>query len=549
MSFSRDAGRRPDGGSNSFSDSTESESDTNATDSTLPGTNLRHLDRDNMDALLKNIPSSPKALIAKVERQRDQIRLLQQENVQLKEKELEVSSMTLQLQHYFNATQNQVDRLKHEVHTQLSNPVEEEEYKRIESLSEGERDLLDTIKMGIFRQLGTLRASYKASSQRTAELSAELGKLKEENAELKILKHESEALQQRASEETAKRDRELDRSRSRVAELEGIVKDLEGKLKSFFIDQEQFLSAKLTAQVKTDEVARLAVRLEEAEMELANRKTSAECSEQKLDILKSEYYELKLKYSQRIQELESALKASEEKLKMFSDLEMESELFISNLSEHVDGSGRLMLEGGGKDSLSSNLESYIALPRSRKLAHSLMATKRCLHLENKVQLLSKDVDFKEQQISKLQASLDAARQALHNINSPYLLLEKTLDELSSEKDVLSKRVDVLENDNSILRNRLKQRNEDVQVLCKHRNDLLQMKKLLRRTSGGLDPSSLLPLSSTPPQTPTAAAAAQAAPPPPPEVASTVEQKLFAQKNIMNSLRQGLYAPQPVEITS
>eukprot|EP00796_Vickermania_ingenoplastis_P010852 gene10852-7518_t len=448
---------------------------------------LLHLDRENMDELLQTIPSSPKALLAKIERQRDQLRLLQQENVRLRAKEVEVSSMTVQLQQYFNATQNQVDRLKHEVHAQLSNPIDEEEYKKLEASPEADRDLLDTIKLGIYRQLGSLRASLKAATQRAAELSAELGKLREENAELKLLKSEYETLQFNGKEEVQKKSREADRYRTRVAELEGAMKDMEGKLKSFYTDQEQFLSAKLAAQVKTDEVARLAVRLEEAELELASRKTSAECSEQKLDILKSEYYELKLKYTQRIQELESALKASDEKLKMFSDLEMESELFISNLSEHVDGSGRLTLEtnSGGSSSLASHFESYIALPRSRKLTHSLMVTKRCLHLENKVQLLTRDVKFRDQQIAKLQGSLDAARQALNNINSPYLLLEKTLDQLCSEKDELEKKVDVLENDNAILRNRLKQRNTDIQILCKHRNDLLHMKKLLRRTGVNL----------------------------------------------------------------
>lgn len=458
--------------------------DTSSTAPSLMGGPATRAARENMDALLHNIPSSPKALIAKLERQRDEMRLLQQENVRLKSKEVEVSSMTLQLQQYFNATQNQVDRLKHEVHTQLSNPIDEEEYKRIESASESDRDLLDTIKLGIYRQIGSLRASYRAATQRSSELSAELGRLREENAELKLFKTELEELQHSKREECSVKDREIERQRSRVAELEGSIKDLEGKLKSFYTDQEQFLAAKLTAQVKTDEVARLAVRLEETEMELMNRKTSSECLEQKLDILKSEYYELKLKYSQRIQELESALKSSDEKLKMFSDLEMESELFISNLSEHVDGSGRLVVESGGADSVASKFESYLALPRSRKLAHSLIVTKRCLHLENKVQLLNSDVTLKEQQIVKLQASLDSARQALHNINSPYLLLEKTLDQLCDEKDSLQKRVDILENDNAILRNRLKQRNADIQVLCKHRSDLLQMKKLLRRTSGG-----------------------------------------------------------------
>lgn len=441
----------------------------------------RTMTKENLDALLRTLPSSPKALLAKIQSQSDQIRLLQQENIKLKAKEVEVSSMTLQLQSYFNATQNQVERLKHEVHTQLLNPIDEDEYQRIEATVEEKRDLLDTIKIGIYRQLGSARASTKAATQRIAELSAEIGRLREENAELKVMKKEFELLHSDGKDGIARKNREIEQQRIRVAELEGVIKDLNGKLKSFYTDQEQFLSAKLTAQVKTDEVARLTVRLEEVSMDLAAAKTSAECSEQKLDILKSEYYELKLKYSQRIQELENAVKTADEKLKLYSDVEMESELFISNLSEHIDGSGKLVLQNspGSSDSVAAHMESYMALPRSRKLAHSLLVTKRCLHLENKVQMLSKDVDFKEQQIAKLQASLDAARQALNNINSPYLLLEKTVDQVCSERDEMQRRVGILENDVVLLRNRLKQRNEDIRVLCKHRIDLLQMKKLLR----------------------------------------------------------------------
>lgn len=499
----------------------------------------------NMDELLHSIPSSPRALLEKVERQRDEIRLLQQENVRLKHEEVKVSRAAIELQQAFATTQNQIDRLKYEVDSQLSNPVDEEEYTRLEGTPSEKRALLDVIKLGIYRHLGALRASYKASSQRGAELSAELGKLREENAELKVRINESQGIEERSKDDMAKRERESERYRIRVQELEGNLRDAESKLKSFFLDQEQFLKAKMTAQLKTDEVARLAVRLEEAEMDLVTKKTNAECSEQKLDILKAEYYELKLKYSQRIQELEASLKASDEKLKLFSDLELESEVFVSNLAESMDNSGRLMLDGTSvaDDTVSGQLERYIALPRSRKLAHSLIVTKRCLHLENKVQLMLRDVEFKDQQIAKLQASLDSARQALHNINSPYLLLEKTLEQLCLEKDLLEKRVGILENDKSTLLHRLKQRNADVHVLCKHRNDLIQMKKMLRRTG-------VLEVSNNDLSLPTAAVAEPAhssipsAPPP----------RQFAPPTEMESpqgaaLPSSFFVPQMLEITS
>lgn len=473
--------RRHSASQNSMTTDSDSES-TGKVSSVSSGLNV---EGKNVSAFIKGISSSPKSLLSKLERQNDHNRILQHENLHLKAKEVELSSMAMQLQNYFIATQNQVDRLKHEVHIELSNPVSEDEYQRIESIPSDKRDLLETIKLGIYRQLGSLHISYKAATQRAAELSAEVGRLTEENSELKIFKKELDVLQQNERAESHAKDRELEKNMARIAELEGNLTNTEGKLKMFYHDQEQFLSAKLTAQVKTDEVARMAVRLEEVTMDLAAAKTSAECSEQKLDILKSEYYEMKLKYSQRVQELESALRASDEKLKSFSELEIESELFITNLSDHVDGTGRL-LDPQESSSVVNQLEGYAALPRSRKLAHTLLVTKRCLHLENKVQLLTREKEFKEQQMSKLQASLDGARQALNNINSPYLLLEKTLDQLCDEKDELQKRVTFLENESSILRNRLIQRNEDIKVLCKHRSELLQMKKLLQFCKGSVE---------------------------------------------------------------
>lgn len=529
--------------------SMSSDSDTDSTSkSSSVGSGL-HLERQNMDALLKKIPSSPKALLSKLERQNDQNRILQHENLHLKAKEVELSSMAVKLQNYFIATQNQVDRLKHEVHTELSNPVTEEEYQRIEGIPSDKRDLLETIKLGIYRQLGSLRSSYKAATQRAAELSAEVGKLTEENNELKVFRKDLEVLQQNGREESRVKDREIEKCKAVIAELEGNNKSLENKLKAFYHDQEQFLSAKLTAQVKTDEVARMAVRLEEVTMDLATAKTSAECSEQKLDILKSEYYEMKLKYSQRIQELESALKAADEKLKTFGELEMESELFIANLSEHVDGTGRFV-DLHDKTPIATQLESYASLPRSRKLAHTLLVTKRCLHLENKVQLLVREVEFKEQQISKLQASLDGARQALNNINSPYLLLEKTLDQLCEEKDELQKKATFLEKESSLLRSRLKQRNEDIKVLCKHRNELLQMKKLLHFCKPGVD---------APPIANVATALAQEGHPPlssssanrqsPAQKVSPTPSELDAQKRHSVIRSTGVFMPDPIEIVS
>ncbi|CAJ1017041.1 hypothetical protein, conserved [Leishmania shawi] len=443
---------------------------------------VRRYEDENIRALLHQLPSSPKQLMRRLEQCQQEMNLLKEENILLKSREVEISSLTLRLQERINATQSQVDHIKAQVHLQLSNPITEEEYQRIEALTEAQRDLVDVMKLGIYRQLGSLRASQQAATKRAADLSTSLAQLQQENSDMKVRLAEYESQGEAEKEKADKKARQIASQQARIAELEGHITSLEAKGKSMYVDQEQYLSAKLTAQIKTDEVARLSVRLEESEMDTQRYRTNAECTEQKLDILKSEYYELKLRYGQRVLELESALKASEEKLKTLGDLEMESQLFISNLA--VSSQGEV---GFGTDSAvtatgrpADAYEGWLALPRSRKLAHTLVITKRCLHLENKVAALEHDLAFKEAQMARLQVALDGARDALHNINSPYVLVEKAMAELTDENEALKQKVSILEQDKKDLQLKVQQYSSNLRVLTYHRGELLRMKKMLRQ---------------------------------------------------------------------
>ncbi|KEG06699.1 hypothetical protein DQ04_12701020 [Trypanosoma grayi] len=439
-------------------------------------------------AVLGGLPSSSKELLQRIERQKDEVRLLQEENTRLRAREVEVSALTLRLQQQFAATQSQVDRLKSQIRTELMNPVTEEEYRAIDALEEGRRDLLDTVKLGIYQQLGAMRASRETAMRRATELATDTTRLTREKAELQQRLKELEAVVEAERQSFRRQLQEAEQRGSAVVELEGRLRDAESRVKNAYIDQEHFLTAKLNASVKTEEATRLAVRLREAEMDVERYKTSAECCEQKLDILKSEYYELKLKNSQRVMELEACLKAAEEKMKTLSDLELESELFISNLAQQSDG--QLSLGGGGVGgdaaaapssvNALSSYESWLALPRSRKLAHTLTVTKRCLQLENRLTALQHDVEFKDKQIARLQASLEMAREALNNTSSPFAMVERTVERLTNENEDLHARVVTLTEDNSVLRQRLEQRTADVQVLCRHRKELLRIKRVLRR---------------------------------------------------------------------
>ncbi|RNE97588.1 uncharacterized protein Tco025E_09412 [Trypanosoma conorhini] len=445
-------------------------------------------------AVLGGLPSSSKELLRRIERQQDEIRVLQEENTRLRAREVEVSALTLRLQQQFGATQSQVDRLKSQVRMELMNPITEEEYTAIESLEEGKRDLLDTVKLGIYQQLGSMRAAKDAAMRRSTEMATETTRLTRENRELQQRLKELEAVVEAERQSFRRQLQEVEQRGSGVVELEGKVRDLESRLKNAYVDQEQFLTAKLNASVKTEEATRLGVRLREAEMEAERYKTVAECSEQKLDILKSEYYELKLKNSQRVLELEACLKGAEEKLKTLSDLELESELFVSNLAMQSGGQMALtaaptFASAAGDDGAPaaasaapslSNYESWLALPRSRKLAHALTVTKRCLQLENRLSVLQHDVEFKDKQIARLQASLDMAREALNNSNSPFAMVERTVERLTRENEELHDKTVSLSEENALLRQRLEQRTADVQVLCGHRKELLRIQRVLRR---------------------------------------------------------------------
>ncbi|KAG5487327.1 hypothetical protein LSCM4_07817 [Leishmania orientalis] len=443
---------------------------------------VRRYEDENIRALLHQLPSSPKQLMRRLEQQQQEMNLLREKNILLESREVEISSLTLRLQERINATQSQVDHIKAQVHLQLSNPITEEEYQRIEALAETQRDLVDVIKLGIYRQLGSLRASQQAATKRAAELSTSLAQLQQDNSDMKVRLAEYESLGETEKEKADKCARQMASQQARIAELEGHIASLEAKNRSMYVDQEQYLSAKLTAQIKTDEVARLSVRLEESEMDTQRYRANAECMEQKLDILKSEYYELKLRYGQRVLELESALKASEEKLKTLGDLEMESQLFISNLA--ASSQGEVAFSTDAADTATGRTttayEGWLALPRSRKLAHTLVVTKRCLHLENKVSALEHDLEFKQAQMARLQVALDGARDALHNINSPYVLVEKAMTELTDENEALKQKVSILEEDNKELQRKLKQYGSNLRVLTHHRKELLRIKKMLRQ---------------------------------------------------------------------
>jgi chromosome segregation ATPase len=197
----------------------------------------------------------------------------------------------------------------------------------------------------------------------------------------------------------------------------------------------------------------------------------AECSEQKLEILKAEFYEMKLKYNQRVMELESALRTAEERLKAMGDLELEAEVFLTNMAESI--------EGTSSDGTVAALGSLVAVPQSRKMQHILTVTKRCLNLENQLVMAKQAAAEKEHHCHRLEKSLEMCRQALNNAGSPFAIAEEAVKNLLRENEDLKLQLKGCRSENVVLLDRIGQLTSDIDVLSRHRTELLRIRQMLQ----------------------------------------------------------------------
>ena len=199
----------------------------------------------------------------------------------------------------------------------------------------------------------------------------------------------------------------------------------------------------------------------------------SECCEQKLDILKAEYYDTRLKYNQQVMELESRLRLADEKLKLMGDVELEAEIFISNMATSIhDGS----MDGG--------MGQLTAIPPSRTLQHALVVTKRCISLENNLVAQKQQLAHKDAQIARLQQSLEHARSVLQNSNAPYVVVERTIEKLTRDVEDLQSANQLLREENTALSDRVAKASRDGEVLARHRAELHKMRATLTQLAQG-----------------------------------------------------------------
>lgn len=412
-----------------------------------------------------------------VHRLEDECKMLREENDTLRRRDVEMMSLGTQLNHRFQGLQSQVDGIKATVRTALLQPISEKEYHELEGMAEGDRDLIATIKLGIYQQLGSIKASRDTAVRRCSESTLEIESLVAKN---KSLQHQVTDLQVMREAEQADSKRQLasfEQRASHVAEQNGKILDLESKLKSAYVEQDQLLQAKLTASSKTSELTRTMLMLKEADGDARRYKSLAECNEQKLDILKSEFYELRLKYQQRVAELEGQLRLAEERLKVMGDFELEAEAFMTNMATAIEDSGSVTASTAA---VSDACGKLMSVPNSRKVHHAVTVTRKCLQLDNQLTLMRSELTKSQDRNTQLEKSLELCRQALNNAGSPFALAENTIDTITKESDALKSQCDTLRGENRLLHDQVKELTADVDMLSKHRSELVRIRELLRQ---------------------------------------------------------------------
>jgi chromosome segregation ATPase len=412
-----------------------------------------------------------------IRRLEDERKLLREENDTLRRRDVEMMSLGTQLNHRFQSLQTQVDGIKTTIRTELLQPVSEKEYRELESMAEGDRDLVAAIKLGVYQQLGSMRASRDTAVRRCSEATVEVESLTAKNKSLQQQLIDVQATRDAEQADFRRQLGSFEQRASHVAELNGKILDLESKLKSVYVEQDQLLHAKLTASTKTNELSRTQLMLKESDSEVQRYKSLSECNEQKLDILKSEFYDLRLKYQQRVAQLEGDLRLAEERLKVMSDFELEAEAFMTNMASAIEDSGTT---SAATAAVSDACGKLMCVPNSRKVHHAVTVTRKCLQLDNQLTLVRSELAKSQDRSTRLEKSLEICRAALNNTNSPFALAEDTINALTKESDQLKAQNGCLRGENGLLQAQVRELVADVDMLSKHRSELLRIRELLRQ---------------------------------------------------------------------
>jgi hypothetical protein len=151
---------------------------------------------------------------------------------------------------------------------------------------------------------------------------------------------------------------EVARLRREVEELRaaGETQRADEKVKYDAAHSQQFEQRMLLA-TKASECLRAEVLLKESEDAAARAQSQVDALSRKLDILKSEFYDLRVLHNEKVTQLENVVTAQQEKLRLLDDMELEAEVFMTTLA-------------------SDSSRALETLPASRRQHHLIATTRR-----------------------------------------------------------------------------------------------------------------------------------------------------------------------------
>ena len=440
----------------------------------------REFDSASDDSFLETGPSlsvpatnTNKALHRQLQQQRIAMDTQKKENAilerkvaDLKGREQSLAGMAMEGRERWSEQQRQIANLKLTLHQQLQSPITDEEFAVLETKNEEDRDLVDTIKLNVYKQIAVLKKSRDSAVRTGGDLSAQVSSL-----ESKLCSAEDRL---RTTKEQHSIEKDTLRAQLDEAELKGNqlsvlqakYNDAEHRLRTTSNDREQYFTTKMELNAKSNECMRLEIQLKEIEDKFISSTTESQCLTEKLDILKSQFYESQLAHEQRRLDLENQLRVATDQVTTLKDLELEAEVFMSNIA-------------GGEVGTGGNLLLPYDVPVSRRLQHSVSVTKRALTLENQLVAVKHDLRMNQDQVAKLTSSLAMAKQALSTNGQPYALVEEAMETKDREIDMLKSKLLAVESENSVLHDRCSHLGADVSVLHRQRQELASMKEALR----------------------------------------------------------------------
>eukprot|EP01028_Stygiella_incarcerata_P011435 TRINITY_DN6469_c0_g1_i1.p1 TRINITY_DN6469_c0_g1~~TRINITY_DN6469_c0_g1_i1.p1 ORF type:complete len:872 (-),score=307.04 TRINITY_DN6469_c0_g1_i1:21-2528(-) len=295
-----------------------------------------------------------------------------------------------------------------------------EEKKSRLSRVERELESAKQAKEDLFEKYMRTRTDLREEFEK--EMQQEISRIQQETSrELETIRVNAKEVSER--EQQSLRDardharRELEKAEERVAEIRDKNDSLHSEyrlLKSTMDGQISELRSNLS--VKSFELERSSLALDEAKETLASLRHDYEKIQKKFDVLKEEYYSLQSSTGTRISELEISLKAKEERIEQYERMEEEVDDFvrIQGGSERADGGGDLAMHS-------------IPTSARRRLQQGIDLARKAARMESDLSNASKDRDKLQQEKSDLEAKLRHAEDLLKRTHQPYSYLLEVIE--------------------------------------------------------------------------------------------------------------------------